>query len=54
MSKAAKNKKNKVPKISEAEYAAYVSSIKEPNECMPIGTATSAGGVEGKPSMKKP
>ncbi len=54
MSKAAKNKKNKVPKISEAEYAAYVSSIKEPNVSMPSGTATAAGGVEGKPSMQKP
>ena len=29
MGKSSKNKKNKVPKITEAEYAAYVSALKE-------------------------
>ena len=28
MSKSSKNKKNKVPKITEEEYAAYVSTLK--------------------------
>ena len=28
MSKTSKHKKNKVPKITEEEYAAYVSSLK--------------------------
>lgn len=28
MSKASKNKNGKVPKITEAEYAAYLSSLK--------------------------
>ena len=29
MSKSSKNKKNKVPKLTEAEYTAYLSSLKE-------------------------
>lgn len=29
MSKANKNKKNKVPKINEEEYAAYIAHLKE-------------------------
>ncbi len=33
MSKPTKTKKNKVPKITEAEYAAYISGLK--NECAP-------------------
>ena len=28
MSKSSKGKKNKVPKLTEAEYAAYISSLK--------------------------
>ena len=32
MSKALKSKKEKVPKITEAEYAAYINSLKENNE----------------------
>lgn len=28
MSKASKNKKNKVPRLTEAEYANYVNSLK--------------------------
>ncbi len=28
MSKASKNKKTKVPKLTEAEYTAYISSLK--------------------------
>ena len=31
MSKHVKTKKDKVPKISEAEYAAYLSSLKTEN-----------------------
>lgn len=30
MSKSSKTKKSKVPKITEEEYAAYVSSLKAP------------------------
>lgn len=30
MSRPSKSKKNKVPKITEEEYAAYVSAIKTP------------------------
>lgn len=29
MGKANKNKKNKVPKISEEQYAAYIAQLKE-------------------------
>lgn len=29
MSKSMKNKKNKVPKINEEEYAAYIALLKE-------------------------
>ena len=32
MSKSSKNKKNKVPKITEEEYAAYLSALKAPQE----------------------
>ena len=32
MSKASKNKNGKVPKITEAEYAAYVLSLKSAEE----------------------
>ena len=32
MSKSAKNKKDKVPKITEAEYTAYVLSLKKLSE----------------------
>ena len=32
MSKSAKNKKDKVPKITEAEYTAYVLSLKNLSE----------------------
>ncbi|MBO5240836.1 MAG: hypothetical protein J6B56_05415 [Clostridia bacterium] len=32
MSKASKNKNGKVPKITEAEYAAYVSALKSTEE----------------------
>ena len=32
MSKPTKNKKDKVPKITEAEYAAYLSSLRELTE----------------------
>ena len=32
MSKASKNKNRKVPKITEAEYAAYVLSLKSAEE----------------------
>ena len=35
MSKASKNKNGKVPKITEAEYAAYVSSLKSVEENQP-------------------
>ena len=41
MSKSSKSKKNKVPKLTEAEYAAYISSLK--------GT----GEVEGTATVKK-
>lgn len=30
MSRSSKNKKNKVPKITEEEYAAYLSTLKAP------------------------
>ena len=32
MSKSSKNKKNKVPKITEEEYANYLSALKAPQE----------------------
>ena len=32
MSKPSKNKKNKVPKITEEEYVAYLSSLRELTE----------------------
>jgi len=32
MSKSSKSQKNKVPKITEAEYAAYVTALKESSE----------------------
>ncbi len=32
MSKSSKRKKSKVPKLTEAEYAAYVSSLKSSEE----------------------
>ena len=32
MGKSSKNKKNKVPKITEEEYAAYLSTLKKPQE----------------------
>ena len=35
MSKASKNKNGKVPKITEAEYAAYVLSLKSAEEIQP-------------------
>ena len=35
MSKASKNKNGKVPKITEAEYAAYVLSLKSAEENEP-------------------
>ena len=35
MSKASKNKNGKVPKITEAEYAAYVLSLKSAEESGP-------------------
>ncbi len=35
MSKASKNKNGKVPKITEAEYAAYVLSLKSAEESEP-------------------
>lgn len=35
MSKASKNKNGKVPKITEAEYAAYVSALKSAEESGP-------------------
>ena len=35
MSKASKNKNGKVPKITEAEYAAYVLSLKSAEEMEP-------------------
>lgn len=45
MSKAIKNKKDKVPKITEEEYARYISSLKatgdlaqENTENTPLGT----------------
>ena len=45
MSKAIKNKKDKVPKITEEEYARYISSLKAPGdlaqenaENTPLGT----------------
>lgn len=34
MGKSSKNKKNKVPKITEEEYAAYLSTLKTPQEQM--------------------
>lgn len=34
MSKASKNKNGKVPKITEAEYAAYVLSLKSAEESL--------------------
>lgn len=35
MSKSSKGKKNKVPKLTEAEYASYISSLKSPDETLP-------------------
>ena len=35
MSKASKHKNGKVPKITEAEYAAYVSALKSAEESGP-------------------
>ena len=35
MSKASRNKNGKVPKITEAEYAAYVTSLKSAEENEP-------------------
>lgn len=35
MSKSSKGKKNKVPKLTEAEYASYISSLKTPDETQP-------------------
>lgn len=35
MSKASKNKNGKVPKITEAEYAAYLSSLKATENDVP-------------------
>lgn len=35
MSKASKKKNGKVPKITEAEYAAYVSALKSAEESEP-------------------
>ena len=32
MSKAQKNKKEKVPKITEEEYAKYIAALKEENK----------------------
>ena len=32
MSKSSKNKKNKVPKITEEEYANYLSALKGPQQ----------------------
>ena len=34
MSKPSKNKKNKVPKITEAEYTAYLTTLKEKERTM--------------------
>ena len=38
MSKASKHKNGKVPKITEAEYAAYVLSLKSAEESEPPRT----------------
>ena len=42
MSKPSKNKKNKIPKITEEEYAAYLSTLRNMSEgenvAVPINT----------------
>ena len=45
MSKPLKHKKNKVPKITEEEYAAYVRALKE--ETSPEPKETTAGKMQG-------
>lgn len=41
MSKSSKHKKSKVPKLTEAEYAEYISSLKSEEET-PLPTPMSA------------
>ncbi len=40
MSKSLKDKKSKVPRITEAEYAAYISSLKSGEEKPPAPPTT--------------
>ena len=47
MSKSSKNKKNKVPKITEEEYVKYLSLLKE-GEKMRVQTLDTVGQTEKK------
>ena len=54
MSKTTKNKKNKVPKITEEEYAAYVSSLKSITAgALPNGPLESVSMEAGVRSIKE-
>ncbi len=48
MSKANKHKKDKVPKISEEEYAAYLSALKSMTEGVDGGDVVGTAVTKGK------
>ena len=48
MSKSSKSKKTKVPKITEEEYAAYVSALRELTEGGSVVAQNGVNGLEKK------
>ncbi len=48
MNKSSNGKKSKVPKLTEAEYAAYISSLKSGEEGVAKGVAAALSTEKGK------
>ncbi len=57
MSRSSKNKKSKVPKITEEEYAAYLTALKSPtppSATQPTCASALENNVRGVAEVRKP
>ncbi len=52
MSKSSNGKKTKIPKITEAEYAAYISSLKSGEEAPPTSPNATVSIETGRENLE--